>query len=157
MQKSGVKQQQGAALVIVMVLLASALVMALVSMQTALIDERLAGNFRASIQAQMRSETAASEALARWEELDWQGAPLLDAPETARFEEYGTHAKVSTSHHCPHHSCFYMPVIYHSERWVMAMGATFEGSGAVIAQSAPLLIRRENPHEVGAEAAGVWQ
>ena len=39
----------------------------------------------------------------------------------------------------------------------MAMGATFEGSGAVIAQSAPLLIRRENPQEVGAEAAVVWQ
>ena len=54
-----VNKQKGAALVIVMVLLASALVMALIGMQAALVDERLAGNFRASIQAQMRAETAA--------------------------------------------------------------------------------------------------
>ncbi len=47
--------QRGAALVIVMVLLASALVTAMMGMQSALVDKRLAGNFRASLQAQMNS------------------------------------------------------------------------------------------------------
>ncbi|KFC49514.1 hypothetical protein DK37_07465 [Halomonas sp. SUBG004] len=123
------KQQQGAALVIVMVLLASALVMALVSMQTALIDERLAGNFRASIQAQMRSETAALEALARWEELDWQGAPLLDAPETARLRSMARTPKYRHRITVPHHSCFYMPVIYHSRAMGHGHGSHLRRSG----------------------------
>lgn len=51
------KQQQGAALVIVMALLAGALMLGMSGMQSALIDERLAGNYRASVQAQMTAES----------------------------------------------------------------------------------------------------
>lgn len=51
------KQQQGAALVIVMALLSGALMLGMSGMQSALIDERLAGNYRASVQAQMTAET----------------------------------------------------------------------------------------------------
>lgn len=51
------KQQQGAALVIVMALLAGALMLGLSGMQSALIDERLAGNYRASVQAHMTAES----------------------------------------------------------------------------------------------------
>ncbi|MGP9550730.1 MULTISPECIES: pilus assembly PilX family protein [unclassified Halomonas] len=54
------KQQQGAALVTVMALLACALILGMSGMQSALIDERLAGNYRASIQAQMTSESMLS-------------------------------------------------------------------------------------------------
>ncbi|MBS3667293.1 DUF7305 domain-containing protein [Vreelandella boliviensis] len=54
------KQQQGAALVIVMVLLAGALMLGMSGMQSALIDERLAGNYRASVQAQMTAESTSS-------------------------------------------------------------------------------------------------
>ncbi|MGM0544711.1 MAG: pilus assembly PilX family protein [Pseudomonadota bacterium] len=50
------KNQQGAALVIVMALLAGAMTLGLSGMQTALVDERLASNYRASTQAQMTSE-----------------------------------------------------------------------------------------------------
>lgn len=50
------KQQQGAALVIVMALLSGALMLGMSGMQSALIDERLAGNYRASTQAQMTTE-----------------------------------------------------------------------------------------------------
>lgn len=57
------KQQQGAALVIVMALLAGALMLGMSGMQSALIDERLAGNYRASVQARMNAEIAAAEAL----------------------------------------------------------------------------------------------
>lgn len=152
-----VNKQQGAALVIVMVLLASALVMALIGMQAALVDERLAGNFRASIQAQMRAETAASEALVGWDELDWQGAPVLETPKATRFDDVGTYSNASVSHRCPHQSCFYMPIIYHGERWVMALGATFDGNGALIAQSLPLLVARKASGDADAEEAVVWQ
>ncbi|MDQ7729119.1 PilX N-terminal domain-containing pilus assembly protein [Halomonas sp. SpR8] len=54
------KQQQGAALVIVMVLLSGALMLGMSGMQSALIDERLAGNYRASVQAQMTAESMLS-------------------------------------------------------------------------------------------------
>ena len=51
------KQQQGAALVIAMLLLAGALMLGISGMQSALIDERLAGNYRASVLAQMAAES----------------------------------------------------------------------------------------------------
>ena len=51
------KHQQGAALVIVMGLLSTALLVVVASMQSALVDERLAGNFRAYVQAQMVEES----------------------------------------------------------------------------------------------------
>ncbi|MDN6323043.1 MAG: pilus assembly PilX family protein [Halomonas sp.] len=57
------KQQQGAALVIVMALLAGALILGMSGMQSALIDERLAGNYRASTQARMNAEIAVANAL----------------------------------------------------------------------------------------------
>lgn len=54
------KQQQGAALVIVMALLSGALMLGMSGMQSAIIDERLAGNYRASVQAQMTAENTSS-------------------------------------------------------------------------------------------------
>jgi len=55
------KQQRGAALVIVMALLSGALMLGISGMQSALIDEQLAGNYRASVQAQMNSDSMMSE------------------------------------------------------------------------------------------------
>ena len=55
------KQQQGAALVIVMSLLSGALMLGMSGMQSALIDERLAGNYRASVQSQMAGESFLSD------------------------------------------------------------------------------------------------
>lgn len=54
-----IKHQQGAALVIVMALLAGSMTLGLSGMQTALVDERLAGNYRASTLAQMAAESGA--------------------------------------------------------------------------------------------------
>lgn len=51
------KQQQGAALVIVMAFLSGTLMLGMSSMQSALIDESLAGNYRASTQANMTAES----------------------------------------------------------------------------------------------------
>lgn len=57
------KQQQGAALVIVMALLSGALMLGMSGMQSALIDERLAGNYRASVQSQMGGENFLARAI----------------------------------------------------------------------------------------------
>lgn len=59
-------KQQGAALVIVMALLSGAVMLGISAMQSALIDERLAGNYRAAVQAQMNAEKAASHAMAEF-------------------------------------------------------------------------------------------
>lgn len=61
----GRKSQQGAALVIVMMLLAGAMMLGVSAMQSALIDERLAGNFRASALAQMSAESEAANLINR--------------------------------------------------------------------------------------------
>lgn len=53
--------QQGAALVIVMALLSGALMIGISAMNSALIDERLAGNYRAMALAQMNAEQGASQ------------------------------------------------------------------------------------------------
>ncbi|HBQ06131.1 MAG TPA: hypothetical protein DD676_05830 [Halomonas sp.] len=50
------KQQKGAALFVVMALLSASMVVGMSAMQSSLVDERLAGNFRSSVQAQMTAE-----------------------------------------------------------------------------------------------------
>ena len=54
------KQQKGAALFVVMALLSASMVVGMSTMQSSLVDERLAGNFRSSVQAQMTSENTLS-------------------------------------------------------------------------------------------------
>ncbi|MDK9687665.1 pilus assembly PilX N-terminal domain-containing protein [Halomonas sp. LC1] len=54
------KQQQGAALFVVMALLSASMVVGMTAMQSSLVDERLAGNFRSSVQAQMTAENTLS-------------------------------------------------------------------------------------------------
>lgn len=53
-------KQQGAALIIVLALLSGALMIGLSGMNSALVNERLAGNYRASVSAQMAAENGAS-------------------------------------------------------------------------------------------------
>ncbi|PRY64274.1 hypothetical protein B0H98_106186 [Vreelandella songnenensis] len=51
------KRQRGAALVVVMGLLSVALMIGVASLRSALVDERLAGNYRALVQTQMVEES----------------------------------------------------------------------------------------------------
>ncbi|MCE8010117.1 hypothetical protein HBJ58_04415 [Halomonas desiderata] len=55
------KQQRGAALVVVLSMLAMSLMLGLSGMQSSLIDERLAGNYKAAAEAQMNAERAVAE------------------------------------------------------------------------------------------------
>lgn len=63
--------QKGAALIVVLSMLTASLMLGLTSMQSSMIDERLAGNYKAAAQAQMRAENAAAEAVAN--SLSWGG------------------------------------------------------------------------------------
>lgn len=54
------KQQNGAALFVVMALLSTSMVVGMSAMQSSLVDERLAGNFRSSVEAQMTAENTLS-------------------------------------------------------------------------------------------------
>ncbi|HAA45213.1 MAG: hypothetical protein XD36_2464 [Halomonas sp. 54_146] len=80
-------KQQGAALVIVMALLSGALMIGISGMNSALIDERLAGNYRAVALAQMNAERAVSQAIQefyegqRASELSWTKPPLTSMDE----------------------------------------------------------------------------
>lgn len=60
------KRQQGAALVVTLVILVVALMLGISSMQSALLGESFSGNYRAAVQAQMAAEDSASEALSEF-------------------------------------------------------------------------------------------
>lgn len=68
------QKQQGAALIIVLVLLSVSLVIGMSGMSAALVDERLAGNYRATAEAQMASEYAIAEILSQQESDGWNQA-----------------------------------------------------------------------------------
>lgn len=55
------KKQRGAALIVVLSLLTMSLMLGLSGMQSSLVDERLAGNYKAQTEAQMAAEQAATE------------------------------------------------------------------------------------------------
>lgn len=141
-------QQRGAALVVVMALLASALMIGVVSIQSALVDERLASNYRASTLAQMRAEVAASKAIVRFNSLAWDDAPLVNIKRGVHWEEYSAHrAATILNSECPHSSCLFIPVEREGQPWVMALGAVIQitesGAEALLAQSLPIFIRLE--------------
>ncbi|WP_458525943.1 pilus assembly PilX family protein [Onishia taeanensis] len=56
-----ISNQRGAALIVVLSMLTASLMLGLTSMQSSMIDERLAGNFKAAAQAQMNAEEGGSE------------------------------------------------------------------------------------------------
>ena len=74
------KQQKGAALIVVLSLLTVSLMVGLSSMQSSQIDERLAGNYKAASDAQMNAELGASEFMA-W--LQGAGWPSSKSDESA--------------------------------------------------------------------------
>lgn len=141
-------QQQGAALVVVMALLASALMIGVVSMQTALVDERLASNYRAATLAQMRAEIAASHAITRFNSLAWDDPPLVSNERSIHWEDYASHSATTIlDSGCPQKSCLLIPVEREGQPWVMALGAVIQitesGAEALLAQSLPIFIRLE--------------
>ncbi|WP_447554092.1 PilX N-terminal domain-containing pilus assembly protein [Vreelandella sp. EE22] len=138
----GRPRQQGAALVVVMVVLASALMLGIVGVQSALVDQRLAANYHAALKAQMRAESAAAHALRVFDTLDWKDAPTLEA--NRQLHWFGAAGQSGAVHHCPQRSCLYLPVIRQEEPWVMALGVVYtkgDQDALLAAHSEPVFVR----------------
>ncbi len=156
-------QEQGAALVIVMALLASALMIGVAGVQSALVEERLASNYRAAALAQMRAEIAASQAVASFQELAWEDSVLFSVNDdkTVRWEDIVTHPAAVLGSDCLHNSCLYIPVERDGQAWVMALGAVIaadsEDGEMPLAQSLPIFVRVEEVEESHqTQATVVW-
>lgn len=130
------KHQQGAALVIVMVLLSGALMLGMSGMQSALIDERLAGNYRALVQANMNAESAYSKAV---EEnigsIDWGGKTYTqDDIEKMKWQEINNLGQIIDQCEDEKAVCFYFPLIVDGRKCLVAFGALSAD------QEAPLVV-----------------
>jgi type IV pilus assembly protein PilX len=143
------KKQKGMALIVVLVLLAISLMLGLSGVQSSLIDERMAGNYKAAVRADMHAEIAAAQAtkdVPVWGDKD----PSFDGFETAgnaRWSDYSSHGKAVKRTNgysfCTNSSCFYLPIKVNDEEWIMAMGTVLDDEGALIAESEPVFIRFE--------------
>lgn len=157
--EQGMKRQRGAALVIVLALLTGALVVGVSSMQSSLIDERLAGNYRASAQAQMNAEQAAALAIPNIEESyskddakenrdDLKKKYEISTPEDVKQLRYADvdakNPKGKTDGNCDdedENRCFYFPLAIGGEDYWAAFGAVKSdaGKGSVVSQHAVLV------------------
>ncbi|MCP1314005.1 MULTISPECIES: hypothetical protein [unclassified Halomonas] len=146
-------RQRGAALAIVIVVMASALMLGIVGVQSALIDQRLAANYRAALQAQMRAERAAGQALTRFDSLAWEQAPAIDE-QPPRWSTLARHPAASFA--CAERSCLYLPVLRGGERWALAFGVVHDDTAeaTLIAHSEAVFVRVEQD---GAVARVRWE
>ncbi|MGP5310999.1 pilus assembly PilX family protein [Vreelandella alkaliphila] len=154
-------QEQGAALVVVMALLASALIIGVICVQSAFVDERLASNYRASTLAQMRAEIAASQAVASFSELEWGSNVLtINSDQTLRWEDVVAHPLTTLlGDDCEHDSCLFTPIERDGQPWVVALGAVISDadSETLLAQSLPVFIKVEESEESHqTQATVVW-
>ncbi|CAM4018298.1 hypothetical protein VRRI112168_10925 [Vreelandella rituensis] len=156
-------KQQGAALIIVLALLSGSLMIGISGMNSALIDERLAGNYRAAALAQMNAERAASEASTD-ESFDnptyWASNANADDSELASSswkemikeksykklkEDYPLEIvdeAICDSGEDSYSRCLYFPVVINgSEYYVVAMGAVEDEEGNSIAESEPFFLK----------------
>ncbi|MFG6139446.1 pilus assembly PilX family protein [Halomonas sp. B23F22_10] len=120
------KHQKGAALIVVLSLLTVSLMVGLSSMQSSMIDERLAGNYRALADAQMAAEKAASEGWVNIDEVkDDEWVSLSDLTDSgfdglAWNDFYGD----AESGGCQTpESCYYYYIKDGGSRYIAAMGA----------------------------------
>ena len=152
-------KQQGAALVVVMALLSGALMIGISGMNSALIDERLAGNYRAVALAQMNAERAASEADTHFNaESDWVGQPSSELSsdddwkttiKSKSYEELKENypkgmvkEEICDRSEDSYSRCLYFPVVVDgSVFYIVAMGAVEDEAGNTIAESEPIFLR----------------
>ncbi|CBV41207.1 pilus assembly PilX family protein [Halomonas elongata] len=145
--RDGAERQAGLALPIVLVLLAMAVMLGVAGLRSALTAERLAGNFKASVQAGMAAEAAASSG---WSALKKPGditvessREVLDALtwhefiDPARFQG----EPVRRGDCEAPIRCAYRYVADASRRHlIVAMGAVMDGDGRVRAVSEPVRV-----------------
>lgn len=146
-ERDMMEKQKGAALIVVMSLLAVSLTLGLMNMQTSQIDERLAGNYRAAAQAQMNAEMAAARAMDRFEDdknkgkFSWEDVRGVDDFDRSRglFGEAEAVNSVSGSDRYAYEFMSDNGEVY----WVLAQGAVIPSGGGVVARSEYVQIRFE--------------
>ncbi|WP_444989467.1 pilus assembly PilX family protein [Halomonas mongoliensis] len=135
------KNQNGAALIVVLSLLTISLMVGLSSIQSSQIDERLAGNYRAQSEAQMGAETAAA---AGWENVrnaDWEDVSDLNGTdlESLRWVDF---VGVGGDGGCEGNvECFYRYFEDGDEKYIVAIGAVAVVGAGVVSESSPLVVR----------------
>ncbi|MBB3191667.1 pilus assembly PilX family protein [Halomonas cerina] len=135
-------KQGGAALIVVLSLLTVSLMLGVSGMQSALIEERLAGNYKAMAEAQMGAEMAASEG---WEKLgsgvmNFSSASKssIEAMNWSDFVDDGNFEFAKSGDACGGGvTCYYRYIEDGFDQYIVAMGATENGSGA---QSDPVFV-----------------
>lgn len=143
------KNQQGAALIVVLSMLTASLMLGLTSMQSSQIDERLAGNYKAATQAQMAAEEAASEMFYMINENELSPGDAEELVEGFGWDEFSNFASGRSECQADNNdrlSCFLniSPDGRFGEEpgdYIITMGAA---DGAAIAVSPPLFVELIN-------------
>lgn len=140
--KSSHSRQQGAALVIVMALLTGALLIGIAGMQSAVVNEHLAGNYRIVAQANMNAESAYSKAVKEnIETINW-GSNSYDQDDIEKMNWEQIQDLGQTIDQCEEKSslCFYFPLKVNGEKCFVAFGAVNNEQGEPIAFSDPYFL-----------------
>ncbi|MBB3141670.1 hypothetical protein [Halomonas organivorans] len=141
------KKQQGAALLVVLSVLVVSLMLALSSMQSSLMGERLAGNYKAAVQARMGAERAASKGFDPvqsddyFEEVDDIGA--VEAMGWGEFlsggDLFGDSLSESDNVCSGHTKCYYRYVEGEGDDYVVAYGGVLADAGEVLSSRVVLV------------------
>ncbi|WP_111413386.1 pilus assembly PilX family protein [Billgrantia lactosivorans] len=140
------RQERGAALVVVLSMLSGALMLGLSGIQSSLIDERLAGNYKAAAEAQMGAEKAISTG---WGEngsgvsvSDFDTTRTLAEVEAYSWAEFTALGNISANACSGNIACHYYPLRDGSDYFIAGMGAVVS-EGSLVAVSHPVLARVE--------------
>tara|TARA_R110001606_G_scaffold269193_2_gene417836 strand:+ start:1092 stop:1523 length:432 start_codon:yes stop_codon:yes gene_type:complete len=135
-------RQNGAALVIVMALLAGAMLLGIAGAQSAIINEHLAGNYRIVAQANMNAESAYSKAVEEnIETINW-GSESYDQDDIEKmgWEEINDLGQVVDQCEEEASLCFYFPLIVNGKECFVAFGAVNDGQEEPLAFSVPFFL-----------------
>ncbi|MFW3615072.1 pilus assembly PilX family protein [Billgrantia antri] len=140
------KQQRGAALVVVLSMLAGSLMLGLSGIQSSLVDERLAGNYKAAAEAQMGAEQAIS---AGWgangsavRAANFDATRTLSEVEAYSWSQFTSLSDVSVNACSGNIVCHYYMLRDGSDYYIVGMGAVV-GEGNLAAVSQPAAARVE--------------
>lgn len=130
------KKQKGAALIVVLSLLVISLMIGLSSIQSSMIDERLAGNYKAEVEAQMGAEKAVSEGVSEFLSSSVSDDVFSDDdPLNMTWEDFVDLSSLSAG--CTGYvSCHYY--YYRDDEdalYVVGLGIVSSGNGRVLATS----------------------
>lgn len=135
-------RQKGAALVIVMALLAGALLLGTAGMQSAIINEHLAGNYRIVAQANMNAESAYAKAVEEnLETINW-GSESYDQNDIEKMNWESIKGLGQVVDQCEGETflCFYFPLLVDGKECFVAFGAVYDDQEEPLAFSDPYFL-----------------